>query len=114
MLSHELNDCKEKLLKLIGEKNQWEKERGFLTAKIDVLNENQLILEREKDNKNEREAIPITQPSTETNTKSIVQAMSQVNLRDKEIIGLKNQNQNLVDVVKNKEEERKLLENKKK
>ena len=40
--------------------------------------------------------------------------MSQVSLRDKEIIGLKSQNQNLADVVKKKEEERKLLENKNK
>ena len=68
-----------------------------------------MILEREKENKNEREVIPTTQPSTETNTEAIVHAMSQVILRDKEIIGLKSQNQNLVDALKKKEGERKLL-----
>ena len=87
LLSQELNDYKAKLLKLIEEHIQWENERGFLTAKIDVLNENQLILE--KGDKNEREIIIATQPSTEMNTEAIVQAMSQVSLRDKEIIGLK-------------------------
>ena len=40
--------------------------------------------------------------------------MSQVILRDKEIMGLKNQNQNLVESVKKKEEERILFENKNK
>ena len=47
----------------------------------------------------------------ETNTKSIVQAMSQLSMRDLEIVGLKSQNKNLVDVVL-KKEERKALENK--
>ena len=40
--------------------------------------------------------------------------MSQVSLRDKEIIGLKIQNQNLANAVKKKEEERKLLGNRNK
>ena len=38
--------------------------------------------------------------------------MSQVSLRDLEIVGLKSQNQNLADAVLKKEEERKALENK--
>ena len=50
-----------------------------------------MILEREKGDKNERELIQASQPSTETNTDEIVQAMSQVILRDTEIIGLKSQ-----------------------
>ena len=37
-LSQELNVCKAKLLKLTGEQSKWEKEKGFLIAKIDVLN----------------------------------------------------------------------------
>ena len=45
-LSQELNDCKAKLLKAVGEQIQWEKEKVFLIAKIDVLNENQLVLEK--------------------------------------------------------------------
>ena len=102
-LYQELNEYKETLLKIIEERNQWEKERGFLAAKIDVLNENQLILERENGDKNEKEVILAAQPSTETNIEAIVQAMSHVILRDKEIIGLKSQNQNLADAIKKKE-----------
>ena len=37
--------------------------------------------------------------------------MSQVILRDKEIMDLKNQNQNLDEAIKKKEEERRLFEN---
>ena len=40
--------------------------------------------------------------------------MSQVILRDKEIMDLKNQNQNLDEAIKKKEEERRLFENKNK
>ena len=50
-LSQELNDSKARLLNLAGEQNQWEKEKGFLIAKIDVLNENQLDLEKEREQK---------------------------------------------------------------
>ena len=82
MLAQELNDNKEKILKLTKEKNQWEKERGFLIAKIDVLNENQLILEKEKEDKNKKKEVQIVHPTTETNIESIVQAMSQMSLRD--------------------------------
>ena len=78
-------------------------------AKIDVLNENQLIFEKGGEEKNKNEVIEIYQPSTKTNTESIVQAMSQVSLRDKEIMGLKNQNQNLAEAVKKKKEERRLI-----
>ena len=58
------------------------KDRGFLTAKIDVLNENQLILEKEKDGKNKEEEVEIIHPTGETNIESIVQDMSPVNIRD--------------------------------
>ena len=50
-LSQELNDYKSKLLKLDGEKSKWEKEKCFLIAMIDVLNENQLALEKEREEK---------------------------------------------------------------
>ena len=42
-------------LLLHKKKNQWENEGGFLIAKIYVLNENQLILEKEKEDKNKEE-----------------------------------------------------------
>ena len=64
ILSHELNDCKAKLLKLVGEQNKWEMERGFLIAKIYVLNENPLVLEREREEKNKKELVKTKQEST--------------------------------------------------
>ena len=97
-----MKDHKAKLLNPVEEHNQWEIERGFLIANIDVLNENQLILEREKGDKNEIEIILATKPSTKTNIEAIIQAMSEVILRDKEIIGLKSQNKNLSHAIKKK------------
>ena len=43
MLSQELNNHKAKVLNIIEEHSQWENEKCFLIANIDVLNENQLI-----------------------------------------------------------------------
>ena len=54
------------------------------------------------------------QPSIETNTKSILHSMSEVSLRDKEILILKRENWNLVETIRKKEEERKFFENKNK
>ena len=48
LITQELSDSKEKLLNLAEGENKWEKEIYFLIAKIDVLNENQLILEKDK------------------------------------------------------------------
>ena len=48
MLAKELSDSKERLLKLVEEKKEWEKEKGHLNAKIDVLNERQLVLKEER------------------------------------------------------------------
>ena len=73
-----------------------------MIVKIDVLNENQLILEKEKQEKIKEEEEQIVQPIAETNTESIVHVMSQVSLRDLEIVGLKSENQNLADVVMKK------------
>ena len=54
----------------------------------------------------------IIPPPTQASEESIVHAMSQVSLRDLEIIGLKNQNKNLESATLKKEEERKAIENK--
>ena len=51
MLCQELNGSKDKLLKLDDEQGQWEKERAFIIDKIYVLNENQLVLEKEREEK---------------------------------------------------------------
>ena len=102
----ELNDSKSKLLKFVEEQGQWEKERAFLIAKIDVLNENQMILEKEREDKEKKNQFEIGQSSVETSTKSIVQAMSQVSLKYEEIKGLKLENQKLAEAINKKEEER--------
>ena len=52
--------------------------------------------------------------SMEIRTEGIVQSMSQVSLKEEEIKGLKIENQNLVEAVKEKEEERKNFEDKSK
>ena len=96
LLSQELNDKKSKLLKFVEEQNQWEKERDFIIAKIDVLNQNQLILEKEREEKEKKEQVETCHPNTEKNIEDIVQALSQVILRDEEIKGLKEKNQRLV------------------
>ena len=71
-LFQELNDSKSKLLKFFEEQGQWEKERAFLISKIDVLNENQLDLEREREEKTKNEPIKIDHPGTQTSTEAIV------------------------------------------
>ena len=63
---------------------------------------NQLILEKEKEDKTKDEEVQIVQATAEKNTKAIVHAMSQVILRDIEIIGLKTQNYNLAKAIKKK------------
>ena len=63
----------------------------------------------QKENDTKLQVIP---PPVHANAKSIVQAMSQVSLRDLEIVGLKNQNKNLKNTTLNKEEERKDSEGK--
>ena len=48
-------------------------------------------------------------PNIETATASLASVMSQVNLRDVELTGLKQQNKNLEDMASKKEEEKKKL-----
>ena len=54
----------------------------------------------------------IVPPPQQINEESIVQEMSQVSLRDLEIVGMKNQNKNLENAAMKKEDERKDMENK--
>ena len=49
--------------------------------------------------------------SVQYGTYSLSQAMSQVNLKDMEITGLKNQNKNLEDIAVKREQERKTSKN---
>ena len=95
-LSQELNDRMEKMLKFVEEQGNWAKERDFLIAKIDVLNQNQIILEKERGEEEKKKQYEIGQPSVETSKKGIVQVMSQVSLKEEEIKGLKVENHKLV------------------
>ena len=56
-LSQELNDRMEKLLKFVEEQGNWVKERDFLIAKIDVLNQNQMILEKEREEEENKKQV---------------------------------------------------------
>ena len=58
----------------------------------------------EKENEPEVQIVP---PPTQDSAESIVQAMSQVILRDLRIVGIQNQNKNLQNAAMKKEEERK-------
>ena len=78
-LSQELNDSKDKLLKFTKEQCKWEKERAYLIAQIDVLNQNQIVLEKEKEKKEKQSKTG--QQSMETSIDGIVQAMSQFILK---------------------------------
>ena len=89
MLCQELNGSKDKLLKLDDEQGQWEKERAFIIDKIYVLNENQLVLEKEREEKERNKHVETCHPSRNVSTEAIAQAMSQVSLRDEEKKSLK-------------------------
>ena len=56
--------------------------------------------------------VHLIQPVSQTNEESIVQSMSRVSFKDLEIVGIRNQTKVLEDTALNKEEERKVLENK--
>ena len=67
-MSQELNDSWEKLLKFVEEQGKCEKERAFLIVKIDVLNENQMILEKEREEEEKKKQVETGQPSVEIST----------------------------------------------
>ena len=56
------------MLKIAEEINQWGKDKSHLVAKIDLLNEIQLVLEKEKEQKNKEDEVQIIHPVDKTNT----------------------------------------------
>ena len=46
LLADELSDNKEKILKIVAEKKEWEKEKYLLVENVNVLKEKQTILEK--------------------------------------------------------------------
>ena len=49
----------------------------------------QYVLEKEKEDKTKEDEVQLIEPIAQTNKKAIVQAMSQVSLKDLEIVGMK-------------------------
>ena len=90
------------------------KTKGFPFSQNWCFKWYRLILEKEREENEKNKQVEAGQPSTETSTKAIVQAMSQVSWRDEEIKGLKTENQRLVDMIKKKEEEKRFFESKNK
>ena len=76
------------------------------------LNKKQAEFEKELNEKTKDIKVQIVPPPAQTSADSVTQNMSQVSLRDIEIVGLKNQNKNLENATLKKEEERKAWENK--
>ena len=99
---------------IFREHSQWEKEKGFLISNTKVLNEKQLDLEKEREEKEKDKHRETGQPRKKSIIEAIVQAMSQVSLRDEEIKRLKIETQNMAEIVRKNEEEIHFFENKKK
>ena len=98
-------------MKLEEKEKQSEKGDKLLKESKEDLKARLAIKENELQEKGEVVEILAIIPTIETDTTSLSNAMSQVNLRDVELTGLKQQNKNLEDVAsKKKEEKRKLIE----
>ena len=97
---------KSKLFKFTEEKKEWEKEKVILIENKKVLKQKHDELEKKIEEKGKEPEVQIISPvvPAQTNEEAIVQGMSQVRLRDLEIIGLKNKNKILEDVDLKKEE----------
>ena len=109
-LSTELIDFKSKLLKL--EEQEKHCERG---AKLLIENEKDLktkLAAREKELQEKCEEVKnkFTVPSVEIDATSLSKAMSQVNLKDVELIDLKQWNKNLEETILKREQEKKEVE----
>ena len=90
------------------------KGKKILIENVKVLKQKQGDLEKEIEESKKEPEVQIISPAAlvQRNEDSIVQAMSQVILRDLEIVILKNQNKILENAALKKEEERKAMENK--
>ena len=61
---------------------------------VKVLKEKQSILEKDIENKKKQLEVQVISHVAQSNEKSIVKAMSQVSLKELEVVGLRNQNKN--------------------
>ena len=88
-LSTELTNCKSKILKLEEKEKQWEKDAKLLKESEEDLQARLTSKGKELQEKCEEVEIPTTIPNVEIDTTSLSNAMSQVKLKDVELIGLK-------------------------
>ena len=99
-------------MKFDEDKKQWERDMSLLVENEKDLKKKQEELEKELNEKGKEIELQIISNPTQVNIYYVVQDMSQVSLRDLEIIRLKNQNKNLENLALKREEERKTWENK--
>ena len=99
-------------MKFVEEKKQWERDMSLMVENEKSLKEKKAELEKELNEKGKDLELQIISPPAQVNTYYVVQSMSQVSLRNLEIIGLKNQNKNLDNLALKREEERKIWESK--
>ena len=116
-MNGELRYCKDKLLKFAKEEKQWQRDMSLivesektLKAKSDELEKKLQGKEKELQEKEKELECRIIPPSTESREQTISQAMSQVSLKELELVGLKNQNKNLESLSLKREQERKVWE----
>ena len=95
-LNGELTDCKAKILKFTEKEKQWQRDMSLvvesektLKAKYDELERNMQEKEKEIQEKEKELESRIIPPSTESGEQTILQAMSQVSLKELELVGLK-------------------------
>ena len=103
-LNTELIDCKDKLLKFEEKEKDWEKDAKILIENEKDLKAKLATKEKELQEKCEEIKNQFIFPSIEADATSLFEAMSQVKLKDVELIVLKQQNQNLekISLKKNK------------
>ena len=57
ILASEINDNKAKLLKIVDEKKEWEKEKALFVEKVNVLKEKKADMEKEIEDKSKEDEI---------------------------------------------------------
>ena len=90
-LNSELTDCKAKLLNLEENGRQWETDIQLLRNSKAELKPRLAMKENELQSRNTKKAIQSTGTTGEVDTSSLSKAMSQIGLKDTELIKLKQQ-----------------------
>ena len=102
-LSTKLIDSKAKMIKLEEKEKHWERDAKLLIENEKDLRTKLETREKELQEKCEEVKNQITVPSVETDATSLSKAMSQVNLKDVELTGLKQHNKNLEEIILKRE-----------